>query len=188
MKSVFHILICLLLISISLSAQTALCATDTNETAPDFEFVTLSGEKVRSDNLKGKVIVLDFWNNRCNPCIKSMPQMEKFYQKYKNDKQVAIYFVNSGWDSLEKAKSFANKRRKHFLFFSWGEKYDLPFAYDSKSATIKKFKLDSNPLTIIIDTEFNIRVKHSRYIKDFYVFLNENIKPLLVAGCNTVNT
>lgn len=113
------------------------------------------------------------------PCVKSMPQMEKFYQKYKNDKRVAIYLVNSGWESIEKARSFANGKREHFLFFSWGEKYDLPFAYDNKSVAMKKFNLDSNPSTIIIDTGFKIHVKHSGYIKDFYDFLNEHVDHLI---------
>ena len=171
------ILLCL--IPAALNAQAIASVMDTTEIAPMFEFITMNGEKISSDDLKGKVVILDFWSTDCTPCIKSMPQMEKFYQKFKNDKRIAIYLVNSGWESLEKARSFAHTKREHFLFFSWGEKYDLPFAYDNGSATLKKFKLDSNPSTIIIDTGFRIRVKHSGYIQDFYGFLNEHVDQLL---------
>lgn len=175
------------MILVALSAKTALCATDANEKAPEFEFATLDGEKINSDSLKGRIIVLDFWNTRCDACIKSMPQMEKFYKKYKNNKRLVIYCVNSGWDPIETAKKFANSERHHFWLWSWGGKYDLPFAYDNKSATMKQFKLNSNPTTIIIDTEFNIRVKHSGYIEDFYGFLKEHIEPLLVVKSNEVD-
>jgi thiol-disulfide isomerase/thioredoxin len=179
MRPAFCLLLFLCLIPASSNAQTAIAVKDTTDIAPAFQFVTLNGENVSSDNLKGKVVVLDFWSSDCGPCVKSMPQMERFYQKYKDDKRVAIYLVNSGWESFEKAKSFAKGKREHFLFFSWGEKYDLPFAYDNASATLKKFRLDSNPSTIIIDAGFRIRVKHSGYIKDFYDFLNGHVDHLL---------
>lgn len=183
MKLIFRILTSLAVILISLNGQAALCATDANEKAPAFDFVTLSGEKINSDSLKGKIVILDFWDTCCNPCVKSMPQMEKFYQKYKDDKRVAIYLVNAGWEPIEKAKSFAN-RRKHL--FSRDKKYDLPFAYDNNSVTMRKFKFDSTPSTVIIDADFNIRAKHSGYIKTLYAFLNENVEPLLIADSNKV--
>jgi thiol-disulfide isomerase/thioredoxin len=185
MKRIFHVIIGFAVILISLNGQTALCATDANEKAPAFEFVTLSGEKINYDSLQGKVIILDFWDTHCNPCIKSMTQMEKFYQKYKDDKRVTIYLVNAGWEPIENAKSFANQG-KHF--FSRGKKYDLPFAYDNNSVTMKKFKFDSTPSTIIIDADFNIRAKHSGYIKELYAFLNKNVEQLLSADSNKVDT
>lgn len=179
MKMVFRLFIFLSLIQTALNAQTASSVNVTNEISPAFEFVTLNGDIISSGNLKGKIVILDFWSSDCGPCIRSMPQMEKFYQKYKNDERVAIYFVNSGWESIEKARNFAYAKREHFLFFSWGENYDLPFAYDNESATMKKFNLNSNPSTVIIDAGFRIHVKHSGYIRDFYDFLNENVEQLL---------
>jgi thiol-disulfide isomerase/thioredoxin len=161
------------------NAQTASLAADTNETAPSFQFVTLRGDTIEYGTLQGKVIILDFWSSNCNPCIKSMPQMERFYQKYKNDHRVAIYLVNSGWESIAEARIFTERKRKNFLFFSYGEKYDLPFAYDDKSVTMKKYNLNSNPSTIIIDSHFTIRARHSGYIQDFYKFLNEHVERLL---------
>jgi thiol-disulfide isomerase/thioredoxin len=151
----------------------------TIQPSPDFEFITLTGEHISSANLKGKIIVLDFWSTDCTPCTKSMPQMEEFYQKYKSDQRVAIYFVNSGWETIEKAKDFANSKRSSFLFFSWGKKYDLPFAYDQESKTLKAFGFDSNPSTIIIDSKFRIRMKHSGFIKDVKDFLSKHVNTYL---------
>ena len=80
---------------------------------------------------------------------------------------------------MEKAKSFVDTKRSSFLFISLGTKYDLPFAYDRASATMKTFNLDSNPSTIIIDARFRIRVKHSAFIEEFYDFLNKHVQQYL---------
>jgi thiol-disulfide isomerase/thioredoxin len=175
------ILFCLsfYLISIDSNAQTFHVETDSNQISPEFNFITLTGQQVSSRDLKGKIIIIDFWSSDCTPCRASMPQMEKFYQQYKDNQRVVMYLVNSGWETIEKAKSFADTKRSSFLFFSWGTKYDLSFAYDQGSSTLKTFGLDSNPSTIIIDSRFKIRVKHSGFIKDFYDFLSNHVEQCL---------
>ena len=174
-------LFCLFFFFISTNsyAQTAPIKGDSSQLSPEFNFMTLTGQQVSSRDLKGKIIIIDVWSSDCTPCRTSMPQMEKFFQRYKNDPRVAVYLVNSGWETVEKAKRFAESKRSSFLFFSWGTTYDLPFAYDQGSSTLKTFGLDSNPSTIIIDTRFRIRVKHSGFIKDFYDFLSNHVEQYL---------
>lgn len=169
----------LYLTSTDSNAQTVHGERDSIQISPEFQFTALTGQQVSSRDLKGKIIILDFWSSDCTPCRASMPQMEKFYQHYKNNERVVVYLVNSGWETIEKAKSFADTKRSGFLFFSWGTKYDLPFAYDPGSSTLKTFGLDSNPSTIIIDSSFRIRVKHSGFIKDFYDFLDNHVEQYL---------
>jgi Thiol-disulfide isomerase and thioredoxins len=152
---------------------------DTCQISPEFKFVTLTGQQVVSSDLKGKIIVLDFWDTRCGPCRKSMPQIEKFYQQYKNDQRVMVYLVNAGWEKIEKAKGFADTKRSGFLFFSWGARYDLPFAYDNGSSAMEKFNFESTPSTIIIDARFRVRVKHSGFIEEFDDFLTKHVEQYL---------
>jgi hypothetical protein len=90
-----------------------------------------------------------------------------------------IYLVNSGWETIEKAKDFADTKRSSFLFISWEKKYELPFAYDTGSSTMKAFVIDSNPSTIIIDAKFRIRVKHSGFIENYYDFLSKHVEQFL---------
>ena len=152
---------------------------DSMQVSPDFCFITLDGHRVLSSDLKGKVVVLDFWSTDCTPCRKSMPQLEQFYQRYRNNPRVAFYLVNSGWEPIENARAFATSKRSSFLFISWGSTYDLPFAYDSASVTLKAFRFDSNPSTVIIDTRSRIRVKHSGYIEKVNEFLTAHVEQSL---------
>jgi cytochrome c biogenesis protein CcmG, thiol:disulfide interchange protein DsbE len=179
MKKILMLCLWFSLFSNKINAQVIQNEKDPSQISPEFEFITLTGQHVSSKDLKGKIIVLDFWSSDCNPCRKSIPQMEKFYQQNKTNQRVVVYLVNSGWETIEKAKGFADTKRSSFLFFSWGTKYDLPFAYDQGSLTLKAFGLDSNPSTIIIDTGFRIRVKHSGFIKDFYDFLTNHVEQCL---------
>ena len=174
---VFCLFLCLS--STGSNAQTVQGERDSIQISPEFQFTALTGQQVSSRDQKGKIIILDFWSSDCTPCRASMPQMEKFYQHYKNNGRVVVYLVNSGWETIEKAKNFTDTKRSGFLLFSWGTKYDLPFAYDQGSSTLKTFGLDSNPSTIIIDSRFRIRVKHSGFIKDFCGFLDSRVEQYL---------
>lgn len=62
--------------------------------APDFTLKDHDGKSVNLKALRGKVVVLDFWATWCNPCIRSMPSVQKLYDDYK-DKGVMLYGVNA---------------------------------------------------------------------------------------------
>lgn len=49
-------------------------------------FRTIDGKIYRWDrDLKGKILIVDFWATWCQPCRKSMPDLEEIYNKYKGD-------------------------------------------------------------------------------------------------------
>jgi thiol-disulfide isomerase/thioredoxin len=51
----------------------------TPKPAPDFRLKTLSGETVSLSDLKGKVVLVDFWATFCVPCVKAMPKLQKLH-------------------------------------------------------------------------------------------------------------
>ncbi len=50
---------------------------------PDATFTLLSGQKVSTADLKGKVYLVNFWATSCDTCMKEMPQMINTYNRYK---------------------------------------------------------------------------------------------------------
>ena len=52
--------------------------------APDFTLATLSGTSLSLAELRGKVVLLNFWATWCVPCRKEMPAIEALYQRYKD--------------------------------------------------------------------------------------------------------
>ncbi|WP_338357331.1 TlpA disulfide reductase family protein [Yeosuana marina] len=50
----------------------------------EMEFISLEGKKISLKDLRGKVVLIDFWSIRCAPCIKEMPHLRNLYDKYKD--------------------------------------------------------------------------------------------------------
>jgi len=62
--------------------------------APDFTLQDLSGKRLSLNDLKGKVVFLNFWATWCIPCRAEMPQMEKLHREFKSEglEVVAVNF------------------------------------------------------------------------------------------------
>ena len=76
--------------------------------APDFSLRSYQGETISLSSLKGKYILVDFWGSWCGWCIEAIPEIQKYYDKYKekmNFLTVACSDKESSWKSaIEKHK------------------------------------------------------------------------------------
>ncbi len=54
------------------------------EIAPPFELTLIDGSKVTSDQLRGQVVVLNFWATWCGPCKKELPLLDAYYDAQKS--------------------------------------------------------------------------------------------------------
>lgn len=59
-----------------------------SQLAPDFTLTDMSGKPFTLSSLRGKIVVIDFWGSWCGWCIKGMPEMKKYYEKYKGKLEI----------------------------------------------------------------------------------------------------
>lgn len=59
-----------------------------SKVAPEIGGVDINGKPFSLASLKGKIVVLDFWGSWCGWCIKGMPKMKEYYQKYKGKLEI----------------------------------------------------------------------------------------------------
>lgn len=67
-----------------------------------FEVTDLQGNGYRLDELKGKVVVLNFWFIQCKPCVMEMPELNKLAEKYQEEEVVFLAFARDGKEDLTK--------------------------------------------------------------------------------------
>jgi len=75
--------------------------------APDFTLNLLNGEELKLSDLKGKVVLLNFWASWCGPCKEEALALEASWGKYK-DKPVVFLGINV-WDDRDSALAYLNR-------------------------------------------------------------------------------
>lgn len=112
--------------------------------APDFTLQDLEGNTVTLSELKGNVVLLDFWATWCGPCVMAMPHIDKLHQEYK-DKAVKVYAVNQreGRDKIEP--------------FLKSKKLSLPVLLDANADVGKAYGVRGIPTTVLIGKDGVIR-------------------------------
>src|SRR4051812_27563096 len=73
--------------------------------APPFALQDLSAKTVRLADLKGKIVLLNFWATWCPPCAAEMPDLEKWHTEYK-DRGLVIVGVTYPPTSIPLVKEF----------------------------------------------------------------------------------
>ncbi|MCR2822406.1 redoxin domain-containing protein [Lederbergia panacisoli] len=120
---------------------------------PDFELMTLAGDKIRLSDFNGKKVILNFWATWCPPCRAEMPHMENFYKKNAEKLNVEIIAVNltaaeRGGNGPEKVKKFIEE---------YGLTFHVPL--DETGEVGDKYRIIPIPTSFLIDTNGIIKQK-----------------------------
>ena len=118
--------------------------------APDFTVEMFDGTKTSLAELKGKVVLLNFWATWCPPCRSEMPELNTFAQKHKE--KVQFYGVNLQEEG-DKVQGFLKDNG-----------YTMPVLLDQEGKAATLYKVRVIPTTVILDEKGNILQRHEGVI------------------------
>ena len=107
--------------------------------APNFSYTLLDGSQARSEQMRGKVLLVNFWATTCSVCVQEMPRIASTQQK----------FQSRGYDTLAVAMQYDPVRVSEFAM-----RRGLPFGVviDNTGAIAKSFgNIPGTPTTFLID-------------------------------------
>lgn len=116
----------------------------TGNKALDFEATTMTGERVSLSSLKGKPVILNFWATWCPPCREEIPELNKFYEKYKD--RVIILGIEIGEPKAEVERFL---RDQNIL-------YPVILDSEQKSSISNLYRISLVPTTFIVDEQGKI--------------------------------
>jgi len=118
--------------------------------APDFTLKSDSGENLKLSELRGEVVLINFWASWCGPCRQEMPILSQLHDKYK-----AMGFTVLGVN-VEENSSDARKLLKDLPV-------SFPVLFDNDSTVSKQYDVLAMPSTVLVDRNGNIRYLHKGY-------------------------
>ena len=118
--------------------------------APDFSLPARDGSKLQLSNLKGEVVMINFWASWCGPCRQEMPLLEQIQEKYQ-PLGFTMLGVNVEPDSAEAEKFLKNVP------------VSFPILFDRENSVSARFGVEAMPSSVLIDREGNVRHVHRGY-------------------------
>ena len=129
----------LILAAAALAAATGFAFT-AKPVAPEVRFATLAGQAITTSDLRGKVVLVNFWATSCEVCMHEMPMMVETYRK----------FAPQGYEMVAVAMSYDHPN----LVAGYAQKNALPFriALDLDGSIAKAWgNVQVTPTTFVID-------------------------------------
>jgi peroxiredoxin len=141
LKVILPIMLISMLLFVGCSGDSEAENTEASEeeiVAPDFELNDLDGQTVRLSDLRGSVVLLNFWAYWCSPCASEMPFIQQIYEEWQ-EAGLVLLSIHVG-ESAEEAADFV-------------EEYGLtfPVLMDTDGAVATQYGAISIPTTFLID-------------------------------------
>lgn len=121
--------------------------------APELEFPNPDGKMLKLSDLRGKVVLIDFWASWCGPCRKENPNVTNIYRKY-HDKGFEIFSVSLDSDAASWKRAIETDK------LVWPNHVSDLKKWQSQAAAI--YNVRSIPSTFLLDKEGRIVQKNLR--------------------------
>ncbi len=135
--------------------------------APEVNFKTLGGENISTSDLRGKVVLVEFWATSCVTCVEEMPKLVATYNKYRGQ----------GFETIAVAMDYDPPN--HVL--TYAQKNALPFkvALDVQGEVAKGFgTVRLTPTSFLIDKQGRIVKQYlgAPDMRQFHALLEQKLK------------
>ncbi len=135
---------------------------------PEFTLHTLDGKVVSSDDLYGKIVLINFFATWCPPCNAELPLVETdIWAKYKDNKNFMLLIVDRE-EKAEIVKPYIEKK-----------KWTMPFYLDEKKEVYTKFAVRFIPRNYLFDKEGRLVLQSMGFKKDEFEALKKQLADLL---------
>lgn len=117
--------------------------------APAFSLPRVGGGTLSLEELKGKVVVLDFWSIGCPPCLEALPEVASVWRRME-PRGAVVVGVNAGGESAADAAAFAKERG-----------IDWPLVIDGDGAVSRAYRVTSLPALYVIGKDGTVAASRS---------------------------
>lgn len=151
-------LLCIFFAAPSMAAEPA--------AAPDFALKSDTGKNMRLRELRGQVVMLNFWATWCGPCREEMPKLQQLYRQYQKTgfTLLGVNIDDNSANAVEMAKEIG---------------VSFPLLFDKDKQVSKLYKVDAMPSTVLIDRDGKLRYLHRGYKPGYETTYQTQIRELL---------
>lgn len=161
------------MIGVSVLARAGTAERLAQATAPEIRGITrwFNSGPLTLAQLRGKVVMVDFWTYGCINCIRTLPHVVDLYNKYRDKGFVVIGVHAPEFDRERSAASVAAAIKRHHITY--------PVAQDNNFATWKAYSNRYWPAQYIIDRQGHIVFRHAG--EGAYDIMEQTVRRLLAA-------
>ena len=137
------------------------------KSAPDFSVKLLNGDDFSLFRMRGKVVLIDFWATWCKPCIKTIPMLKEYYQKF-NQQGFEIIAVSLD-RNVERLKEFLGKEKIPWKVSFSGQEW-------GQDKTANLYGVEMIPSIFLLDKKGRLRfynLKKSEFEGAIHTLLEE---------------
>lgn len=122
-----------------------------NKPAPDFALRSLDGQNRRLSEMRGEVVMINFWATWCGPCREEMPLLDRIYQQYH---PVGFEVLGVNVDDAGSTRAVEMAKNLGVSF---------PVLFDEAKSVSRLYGIDTMPMTVLIARDGTVRYLHQGY-------------------------